>query len=129
MLQSSYCMFKLHLKITFFWFLLSQLYRWNDKTISMGLCKILHRLLPLSPALLNEFNHYRFNFPLASIISSIAEDHGLCCCRCILQTASEVMNLILQSLIQTTAEANSLALLISVGYKPLPSTVKDKCLI
>lgn len=102
-------MFKLHLKITFFQFLLrSQIYRCNDKTISMGLCKILHRLLPLNPAL------FRLNFP------SIAEDHGLCCCRCILQTASEVMKLILQQPIQTTDEANSLALLISVGYKPLP---------
>lgn len=89
----------------------------------MDLCKILCRLLPLSPIL------FRLNFPLVSIIPSIAEDHGLCCCRYILQTTSGVMKLILQQLIETTDEANSLALLISVGYKPLPPTVKDKCLI
>jgi len=39
------------------------------------------------------------------------------------------MKFILQQLTQATDEANSSALLISVGYKPLPPTVKDKCLL
>lgn len=45
------------------------------------------------------------------------------------QLASVVIKFILRQLTQATDEANSLALLVSVGYKPLPPTVKDKCLI
>lgn len=44
------------------------------------------------------------------------------------QLASGVMKFILQQLTQATDEANSLAVLVSVGYKPLPPTVKEKWL-